>query len=332
MTEKVVLIACVGMSPAVLTETVWALAQENPPVVPDEVVVITTVRGKKDIREKLLDSGEWRRLRELLGYSDKLRFGADSSIQILGDGVRDFDDVMTAGENEAAADFMLRTVRQYTEDPSCRIIASIAGGRKTMSALMLSCMSLLGRELDRVCHVLANDDFIRSRPDFLFPENPGEVEAAAVQLADLPFVRVRGLYEKTMGEAPSSYSVLVARLRKALPPAVVELPVVFYRESHQLKIGERLISLSKNEFISAEAFIRDRKDKKFSSSEELASAVFPSAQSRSDEFRRFLSNARKKIRDAGFPELVDLLLPLAKVREYRYRSVTFRAGRPRTSQ
>ena len=34
-----VLFAVLGMSPAVLTETVWALARETPPVIPHRVVV-----------------------------------------------------------------------------------------------------------------------------------------------------------------------------------------------------------------------------------------------------------------------------------------------------
>ena len=39
---QVVLLAVTGMTPAVLTETVWALARQDPPVIPDRVVVVTT--------------------------------------------------------------------------------------------------------------------------------------------------------------------------------------------------------------------------------------------------------------------------------------------------
>ncbi len=47
------LVAVSGMSPAILTETLWALGQEEPPVVPDEVVVITTSAGEADLRHAL---------------------------------------------------------------------------------------------------------------------------------------------------------------------------------------------------------------------------------------------------------------------------------------
>ena len=40
--KRVVLVTGIGTSPAVLTETVWALAHQKHPAVPDEIVVITT--------------------------------------------------------------------------------------------------------------------------------------------------------------------------------------------------------------------------------------------------------------------------------------------------
>jgi CRISPR-associated protein (TIGR02584 family) len=41
------------MSPAVLTETVWALAHETPPRIPDRVIVITTIAGRQAIEREL---------------------------------------------------------------------------------------------------------------------------------------------------------------------------------------------------------------------------------------------------------------------------------------
>jgi len=52
--NRTILIAGMGTSPAVLTETVWALAHQEQPVVPDEVVVYSKVpysverQGKSD--------------------------------------------------------------------------------------------------------------------------------------------------------------------------------------------------------------------------------------------------------------------------------------------
>ena len=48
--NRTILVAGMGTSPAVLTETVWALAHQAQPVVPDEIVVITTKSGKDALR------------------------------------------------------------------------------------------------------------------------------------------------------------------------------------------------------------------------------------------------------------------------------------------
>ncbi len=129
---RVVLVGVVGMSPAVLSETAWALAQENPPIIPDEVVAITTLDGRERIREQLFGKDTvWEKLREALAIpATKLCFGAENSIAVIGDGNQSFSDIATPVENEQAADFILKTLRQYTENPYVTVVASIAGGAK----------------------------------------------------------------------------------------------------------------------------------------------------------------------------------------------------------
>lgn len=238
--KRAVLVGVVGMSPAVLTETVWALAHEDIPVIVDEVVAITTTQGKSAIKEQLLESGSWQRLvtalaKEGLSVDGKLSFGSSDSIRILGDGSKDFDDIASPQENDIAGDFILKVLRQYTEDTDTKLIASIAGGRKTMSALMLSCMSLLGREQDRVCHVLVNAPYEqRLDPPFFFPEKRvvhmlkdkkySSAKAAPV-LSDISFVRVRGWYEQESGRQPVSYSHMVSLFRNSALPAL-NYPVI----------------------------------------------------------------------------------------------------------
>ena len=47
--KRVVLVAGMGTSPAVLTETVWALAHQKPAIIPDEIVVLVTKSGKEKL-------------------------------------------------------------------------------------------------------------------------------------------------------------------------------------------------------------------------------------------------------------------------------------------
>ncbi|NCD32195.1 MAG: TIGR02584 family CRISPR-associated protein [Spartobacteria bacterium] len=152
-------------------------------------------------------------------------FGASDSLRIMGDGRRDFDDITTPEDSAFAADFILQTLRGLTENPKTKVIASIAGGRKTMSALLLSCMSLLGRPQDEVCHVLINTPFDRSMtPPFYFPQ-PGmmhHVDAtdhpakdAHIMLSDIPFVRMRDWYYDRFQQHPPSYMQLVNQVQQA---------------------------------------------------------------------------------------------------------------------
>lgn len=234
--RKTVLLALLGKSSGVVTETVWALAHEAKAVIPDEVVVITTRPGADMAGRILLKQGAWEALRHSLAAEGfpaqgKLRFGSADSIRTLPrpDGRGDLDDLLTAEDNMAAADAMMRYVRSFTEDPEIDLIASLAGGRKTMAALLMACMCLLGRPQDRVCHVLVNPPY--DRPDlaplFLFPQ-PGMVhhlpgdsksypaEEARVELAEIPFVRVRSWYEKRFRTLPPSYMSLVRRVQENL--------------------------------------------------------------------------------------------------------------------
>ena len=170
--KAIILIACVGTSPAVLTETVWALAHESIPAIPEHVVVITTSTGRDRVVSELLtgENSVWSQMNmALFKDPNRIKLGT-TDIRVIPDANNnEVDDLRSADDNMRAADFMLGVLRQYTENPDKIVYASIAGGRKTMSALMLSCMSLLGREDDKVYHVLTTPEAVAFRPKFYFP-------------------------------------------------------------------------------------------------------------------------------------------------------------------
>jgi len=228
---ETILLAVTGMSPAILTETVWALAQENPPVLPDRIVVLTTTVGKDQIERELFtpqphfnDQCGWDCLREKLqerGHDMKgrLRFDPASDLHILTRWDESshrnlfLSDIRTAADNEAVADCILEFVRSIVESPDTRLIASIAGGRKTVGTLLYACMTLVGREDDRLTHVLVNEPFDDARlsPRFYFPEQPSaelttpdnktvRAPEAHIDLADVPFVPLRNLFPESCVE------------------------------------------------------------------------------------------------------------------------------------
>lgn len=234
--KSIVLLACVGTSPAVLTETVWALAHEKKSVVPDRVVVITTSRGKAQIKADLLSGANsvWAQMNKtLFKSSDRVKLG-ETDIRVIPDASNnEADDLRSAEDNMRAADFMLGVLREFTENPDTVVYASIAGGRKTMSALMLSCMSLLGREDDKVYHVLTTPEAMAFRPKFFFPirgtfeySESGKAKKVSggkvkIELFEVPYVPIRGWFKEKFNKLPPGYPSLVSLLRSSGPRAVV---------------------------------------------------------------------------------------------------------------
>lgn len=252
---KTILVAVTGISPAILTETVWALAEgtpETPPAVPDEVVAITTTRGRADIQTLLLTPLQgwggrtvWETLR--CDVIAKVPGASKQALQLavrvidLPDGEtgvrREADDLRTREHNDEAANFILQTLLPYTEVAGTRIVASIAGGRKTMGALLYAAMSLVGREIDRVTHVLVGEPFETCR-GFFYPKQPVEELAARppasaggigtpaaappllasearVEMADIPFVPLRNGFAE-LNEARRGFGDLVSRYTRDL--------------------------------------------------------------------------------------------------------------------
>ena len=242
------LLAVTGLSPAVVTETVWALARESPATLPSRVVVITTGIGATRIREDLHrprpnfgGRTAWQALRDALGAADneliieepRLISQANRSTGTLDV----LDDIGSPEENDIAAGFILEEVRRITTNPDTPLIASIAGGRKTMGALLYAAITLLGRDSDRLTHVLVSPPY-EALPGFYFPDQPGGPLAdshgarhaparAVVRLADVPFVPLRNRFDD-LREMPGSFSGMVRRYARSIKqdaarPALIEI-------------------------------------------------------------------------------------------------------------
>jgi CRISPR-associated protein (TIGR02584 family) len=276
---ETVLLAVTGMSPAVLTETIWALAHEEPSLIPSRVIVLTTRTGKEQIERELFSPqpafGEkcvWDSLREHLemrghDLKGKLRFDSASSddLRVLtrwNEATHrkpPLDDIRTSEENEAAANTILEVVRAIVENPDTHLVASIAGGRKTLGTLLYACMTLIGRETDRLTHVLVHEPFDdpRLNPRFYFPgqsaatlktpDGKTTVRAAEarVDLADIPFVPLRNLFAKELSRMPGSFSALVARCRQGIHQrAAGEINLTMHRSRPEIEINGTRVKLA----------------------------------------------------------------------------------------
>jgi len=275
----ITLVLVSGMSPSIITETVWKLGYESPAVVPDEVVVITTADGSEKINSTLLKPKKgwkrsvWESLRNDIFSKAKLPTNSKKlqlSIRIIEipdieTGIRKpAKDIRTKNDNDQAANFIIHTLSPLTESEDNHVIASIAGGRKTMGALLYAAMSLVGKETDRVTHVLVNEPYETCR-DFFYPTQPLQIleimkpaAEAVIELADISFVPLRNKF-KELDEPRRTFSGLVQLYSRKEKGALNKAPSVELDiETFILKVNGRPIQLSKGREATLVNFLLQR--------------------------------------------------------------------------
>jgi CRISPR-associated protein (TIGR02584 family) len=231
-----ILLAVTGLSPQIVTETVYALAvAQTPPWVPDEVQLLTTARGADNARLKLLsdEPGWFARLCADWQLPPIAFDAARIHVVCRADG-SELDDIRDDADNLAAADAIVELVRRLTREADVELHASIAGGRKTMGYYLGMAMSLYARECDRLSHVLVSPPF-ESHPEFYYPtpatrvihaldraQQALDTSRAQVWLGDIPLLRLRQGLPRALLDGRSGYAQTVAAAQRGLePPSLV---------------------------------------------------------------------------------------------------------------
>ena len=223
-TPRRILLAVTGLTPQVVTETLYALAcRAEAPWIPDEIHLITTATGAENARLNLLLPDGWFH-RLCADYRLPAIEFPVKNIHILRDANdAPLDDIRTPEQNTLAADFITETMRRMTGTADSELHVSIAGGRKTMGYYLGYALSLYGRPQDRLSHVLVSDPFETNR-EFFYPtpyDHPihskrGDKEItvdarnARVELADIPFVRLRAGLPTELLQGGARFSQAVA--------------------------------------------------------------------------------------------------------------------------
>lgn len=222
-----ILLAVTGLSPQVVTETIYALAVAGRPAFqPTEVHLLTTVEGKRNAELSLLAGDA--RLGQLCDEYDlhPIAFSSDN-IHVIGSS-NPLTDIRTKEDNDIAADHIVEHIRKLTGDRDSALHVSIAGGRKTMGFYTGYALSLYGRAQDRLSHVLVSAPY-ESLPDFFYPSRerrvihdrdnrPHDASQAQVTLAAIPFVRLREGLPEGLLSGNESFSDAVKAAQHAVGP------------------------------------------------------------------------------------------------------------------
>ena len=227
MTRKRVLLCVTGMTPQVVTETLFALKEKSE--LPDEIIVITTARGKNRAVRDLLDAKEGRFWEFCNAFNLPGISFDESSIEVITNNKGDLlEDIRSPQDNSDAADFIMNRVRELCQNDDIILHVSLAGGRKSMGFLVGYALSIFGREEDKLSHVLVSEEFEGNR-DFFFPSpnkrriiSPTGKELdtsnAFVGLAEIPFIRLRTGLTSDVLQNRLSFGETVSLAQKEVAP------------------------------------------------------------------------------------------------------------------
>lgn len=239
-----VLLAVAGTTPQILTETLYALSQSEPPFVPTEVHVVTTSEGAHRIRLQLLDEATGKFHALCSDYQLAPIAFTPEHIHVLTDlNGQPLRDIISPQDNQQAADQIVAWLRSFTQDSECAIHACLAGGRKTMGFYLGYGLSLFGRTQDRLSHVLVSPEFESHREFFYKPpvaqtlyarsmvgalvdERPVSTDDAKIWLAEIPFVRLRTGLPESLLAGKGNYTDAVEAVQQSLPNnlLVIDMP------------------------------------------------------------------------------------------------------------
>lgn len=249
--SKTLLLAVTGATPQVITETLYGIHQQGLEW-PDAIEIITTSFGKEQARLSLITEGK---LKEFCHeYDQPVPEFTEASIHVIPDAHgHEVADARTLEDQEALADFIVKRVAERSKNTDCRIHASIAGGRKTMTFFLGYAMSVFAREYDRLSHVLVSEQF-ESNPNFYYPTLQSKTIAgrdnikldcskAEVMLAEIPLISQRMLNPKLVEEFKQfSYNEIVNAIQLAQQPEKLKLELIFDREQPRAIFGGKEIS------------------------------------------------------------------------------------------
>ena len=248
--------AVLGLTPQVLTRTLYALAVAPGPgaasFVPTAIHVVTTARGRRRARRELLDPATGRFFRLCADYRlDPRALAFDHrSFVVVERGGRPLEDITAAADHAAVAATIQRLVRRLTADEGAAVHASLAGGRRALGFYLGHALSLYGRSQDRLSDVRIDPWFAAAL--HYPPPAPATVVAGGrrlntadvrIALADVPFFRLRdALPPRVIDELPPPGAA------ESEPPAITAPAIELHFRRRRLTAGGETVRLPPADF------------------------------------------------------------------------------------
>jgi len=248
---KEILVCVIGGTPQIVTETIYALASKLPPVYVEEIFIITTSAGRKQLENSLIKKGK---LDELINEYSLPPIKLNPIVVIKDRDGNEIDDIRDSLQSEATADTIISVIRTLTKDASVRLHCCLAGGRKTMSFYLGSAMELFGRPWDKLYHVLVSSEF-ELNPEFFYKPKQEKLiqcrlpdgstaeistEKARIELIELPFIKFSGKIQLH----GKSFEELIKETQTELDLALTQPAIQINLTERKIKINEVVFSMN----------------------------------------------------------------------------------------
>lgn len=258
---KNILICVTGLTPQIVTETLYCLTVQKKIKI-DELYILTTSRGKDVIlgKDKSPTTPKTSLKEEIVKLCKQYKVfrpqfeNTDTHIITAREESTELSDIRTDKENILFPNKVADFLRLKTASPDTKVYCSISGGRKTMSVHLAAALSLFGREEDKLLHVLTGEKF-----EFrgFFPLN--KTEEKAVELAEIPYIRLRSVIAEDVNVTRSYYD-LVKETQFRLKSLTDKTRIILKAETKEVKYGIKSIQLEPVEFAFYFKFLEKKLD------------------------------------------------------------------------
>jgi len=281
MTTKNILICVSGLTPQIVTETLFCLAvKQKTPV--DEIYVLTTKRGREVIlgKDTHLATPKTSLRTEIENLCKKYKIKKpifeenDKHIIVAKEESVELSDIRTDKDNILFPNKVCEFVRNKSSDPDTTLYCSITGGRKSMSVHIANALSIFAREQDKLLHVLTKEEH-----EFkgFYPMNKKEAED--LELSEIPFVRLRSLLAADIKQEKLlklSFDEIVEHTQNQLKLLAPSNKLILDIERREIRYGNDKISLEPLEFLFYYFFV----DSKMRGSSNISISQFTSEETK----------------------------------------------------
>lgn len=254
MKTKNILVCVSGLTPQIVTETLFCLTVQKKIRV-DELYILTTKRGRDVIvgiddapyTPKIPLKTELKELCKKYKIKPPLFENNDDHIIVAKEESLELSDIRTDKHNVLFPNKTSEFISRLASDLDSTLYCSISGGRKSMSVHLSNVLSLFARENDKLLHVLTKEEH-----EFkgFYPIN--NKEARDLELAEIPFVRLRSLLPveiKERGLLKYNFDQIVQFAQKQLKVISDKNKVIIDIGRRELRYGNNLIILEPLEFL-----------------------------------------------------------------------------------